>query len=449
MIRQLSFLYEGERYVTLFGASEFLAQSLIPGSNVARYTDILTKQSASVAYKKDFGSAVREVLFIPDAVVTKAPSGMYMVTGHVTIDNVEHNCSINATGVTIEGLDEEAKAVEQPAEAATVSTETTVEDVNTDAEEKVDEEVESAPTAEEVEQTENKAEQTVAAVEESKQEEPLPDVEPVEEEDIVEEITYSIDAEDYPTDDEVRAEKPTFKTNVMDVEMSGGIKFTRTSSDAIQESVPGKLIGKPDRNAVGLMFHGTLPTQNNGRTRREPETEETPFLLPQNRMVNVPPTVHAKDSMTALQRALIEAQEREAQEREVVEEVIYEEPTEEVVEEEVSEEPAVSKEAAKKEFRSKLSAEINEVIGRIPGEMLGPITEFTTNPINTEALEKRGDLYCIDNRWHKVGKWFCIDCVANLTRHFYNSRQNISIAIPINVCKEWLRLTRGDVDAKC
>lgn len=446
MIRQLSFLYEGERYVTLFGASEFLAQSLIPGSNVARYTDILTKQSASVAYKKDFGSAVREVLFIPDAVVTKAPSGMYMVTGHVTIDNVEYNCSINATGITIEGLEDENKVAEQPAEVATVSTETTVEDVNTNAEEKVAEEVESAPTAEGVEQTEDKAEQTV---EESKQEESLPDVEPVEEEDVVEEITYSIDAEDYPTDDEVRAEKPTFKTNVMDVEMSGGIKFTRTSSDAIQESVPGKLIGKPDRNAVGLMFHGTLPTQNNGRTRREPETEETPFLLPQNRMVNVPPTVPTKDSMTALQRALVEAQEREAQEREVVEEVIYEEPTEEVVEEEVSEEPAVSKEAAKKEFRSKLSAEINEVIGRIPGEMLGPITEFTTNPINTEALEKRGDLYCIDNRWHKVGKWFCIDCVANLTRHFYNSRQNISIAIPINVCKEWLRLTRGDVDAKC
>lgn len=445
MIRQLSFLYEGERYVTLFGASEFLAQSLIPGSNVARYTDILTKQSASVAYKKDFGSAVREVLFIPDAVVTKAPSGMYMVTGHVTIDNVEHNCSINATGITIEGLEDENKVAEQPAEVVIVSTETTVEDVNTDAEEKVAEEVESAPTAEEVEQTEDKVEQTV---EESKQEEPLPDVEPVEEEDIVEEITYSIDAEDYPTDDEVRAEKPTFKTNVMDVEMSGGIKFTRTSSDAIQESVPGKLIGKPDRNAVGLMFHGTLPTQNNSRTRREPETEETPFLLPQNRMVNVPPTVPTKDSMTPLQRALVEAQEREAQEREVVEEVIYEEPAEEVVEE-VSEEPAVSKEAAKKEFRSKLSDEINEVIGRIPGEMLGPITEFTTNPINTEALEKRGDLYCIDNRWHKVGKWFCIDCVANLTRHFYNSRQNISIAIPINVCKEWLRLTRGDVDAKC
>ena len=446
MIRQLSFLYEGERYVTLFGASEFLAQSLIPGSNVARYTDILTKQSASVAYKKDFGSAVREVLFIPDAVVTKAQSGMYMVTGHVTIDNVEYNCSINATGITIEGLEDKNKVAEQQAEVVTVSTETTVENVNTDAEEKVAEEVESAPTAEEVEQTEDKAEQTV---EESKQEEPLPDIEPVEEEDVVEEITYSIDAEDYPTDDEVRAEKPTFKTNVMDVEMSGGIKFTRTSSDAIQESVPGKLIGKPDRNAVGLMFHGTLPAQNNGRTRREPETEETPFLLPQNRMVNVPPTVHAKDSMTALQRALIEAQEREAHEREVVEEVIYEEPTEEVVEEEVSEEPAVSKEAAKKELRSKLSDEINEVIGRIPGEMLGPITEFTTNPINTEALEKRGDLYCIDNRWHKVGKWFCIDCVANLTRHFYNSRQNISIAIPINVCKEWLRLTRGDVDAKC
>ena len=95
------------------------------------------------------------------------------------------------------------------------------------------------------------------------------------------------------------------------------------------------------------------------------------------------------------------------------------------------------REAAKQEARAKFSPEVNAVIGDIPIEMLGLIEEFTSNPVDTVSLSNMGDLFCIDSRWHKQGRWFCIDVIPNSSRYFYNSRKGVSIEIKIADLKEW------------
>lgn len=115
-----------------------------------------------------------------------------------------------------------------------------------------------------------------------------------------------------------------------------------------------------------------------------------------------------------------------------LEESIVESSTEEVVDE------TVSKQKRKEAVRAKLSKEINDVIGDIPVDCLGPIMEFTSHEVDTHKLDEQGDMFCIDNRWHKQGNWYCIDVVCNASRHFYNAKRGVSLEIPINVCKEWL-----------
>ena len=104
-------------------------------------------------------------------------------------------------------------------------------------------------------------------------------------------------------------------------------------------------------------------------------------------------------------------------------------------------EPVMSEADAKKkrkeELRASMSPAVSAVIGNIPLECLCSISEFTSRPVDTAALDRDGDMFCIDNRWHRQGKWFCIDVVSNNSRYFFNSRLNVSIEIPIADCKAW------------
>ena len=99
---------------------------------------------------------------------------------------------------------------------------------------------------------------------------------------------------------------------------------------------------------------------------------------------------------------------------------------------------AVPKQKKKEAVRAKLSKEVNEIIGDIPVDCLGPIMEFTSHEVDTHKLDEQGDMFCIDNRWHKQGNWYCIDVVPTASRYFYNAKRSVSMEIPINVCKEWL-----------
>ena len=107
----------------------------------------------------------------------------------------------------------------------------------------------------------------------------------------------------------------------------------------------------------------------------------------------------------------------------------------------VTAEPVMSEADAKKkrkeELRASMSPAVASVIGNIPLECLCSISEFTSRPVNKAALDRDGDMFCIDNRWHRQGKWFCIDVVPNASRYFFNSRLNVSIEIPVADCKAW------------
>ena len=107
----------------------------------------------------------------------------------------------------------------------------------------------------------------------------------------------------------------------------------------------------------------------------------------------------------------------------------------------VTAEPVMSEADAKKkrkeELRASMSPAVASVIGNIPLECLCSISEFTSRPVDRAALDRDGDMFCIDNRWHRQGKWFCIDVVPNGSRYFFNSRLNVSIEIPVADCKAW------------
>ena len=97
----------------------------------------------------------------------------------------------------------------------------------------------------------------------------------------------------------------------------------------------------------------------------------------------------------------------------------------------------------KEAFRSTLTPENNKDIGDIPHSILGPIEAFTTGDIDKSMLEQQGEVYCIDHRWQKCGKWYCIDIVERYARYFYNPKLSVSIEIPTAICKEWLSIVSG------
>lgn len=99
----------------------------------------------------------------------------------------------------------------------------------------------------------------------------------------------------------------------------------------------------------------------------------------------------------------------------------------------------------KEAFRSTLSPEVNKIIGDIPHSILGSIEAFTTNDIDEKALQEQGEVYCIDRRWQKCGKWYCIDVVNHYSRYFFNPKLSVSIEIPTATCKEWLNIVTNNV----
>lgn len=105
--------------------------------------------------------------------------------------------------------------------------------------------------------------------------------------------------------------------------------------------------------------------------------------------------------------------------------------------EEVEVASKTAREEAKAAVRKELPDDINKVLGDIPVDLLGNIAEFTMEPINSVEVMNGKEMFCIDRRWHKQGKWFCIDVVPNTSRYFFNSRLGVNIEIPINILKAW------------
>ena len=80
---------------------------------------------------------------------------------------------------------------------------------------------------------------------------------------------------------------------------------------------------------------------------------------------------------------------------------------------------------------------VAKIIGDIPIDCLATISEFTNREVDEVKLKKEKDMYCVDNRWHRQGSWFCIDVVSHAARYFYNNKRDIAIEISIKDCRAW------------
>lgn len=87
--------------------------------------------------------------------------------------------------------------------------------------------------------------------------------------------------------------------------------------------------------------------------------------------------------------------------------------------------------------RADMPEAVAKIIGDIPIDCLATISEFTNREVDEAKLRKEKDMYCVDNRWHRQGSWFCIDVVSHAARYFYNSKRDIAIEISIKDCRAW------------
>lgn len=446
MNTQIAIIYENVKYFTFYG-SEYL-QSKFPNTNVIAMGDIVANTSYAFDLNKHSGGTKwQQIPVLEDAKVTRV--GSYLQgTGTITVKGVTYDVELtpNKLLVTEQGASASIESVQE----------------------------EPTPVVEQVEEK----------VEEPKAEEPTPTPveEPVVEEPVVEEVKEPVIEEkplskpvlriDVPA--EVLAKAQPAVAPVLNVPTTqpvkpaptmGVLSGSRWGSNKGTRPKLGLSIGTSATHS-GLVFHGDMPTPNVSegfRNRRLKNITATgrpneyssgrrlfnkqlqqPMQMPMQPVVPEPPKPTAAEIEAQKEKELMDAWHK-AQFHERV--AKFEQPVPETVSEEVVEVKALtpstptevdSRKAAKEALRSELPAEVNAVIGKIPLELLKSIPEFTANPVDVQQLNSLGDVFCIDNRWHRQGKWFCVDVVCTKSRYFFNSKLGVSIDIPIDICRKWL-----------
>lgn len=380
---QLSFVHNNERYVTLFGAKEYLASFLEENSNVANYSKLIVSGGAMAALKGEFGLSSRNIPIIEDAVVTKS-GNKFLVEGKVSIDGTSYVCAVKEDSIVIEGVTDVVETVPEPV---------------------------AAPVEEPVVQE-------------------LPEVE-----ELVEEIAETTETEVEP----VKTTEIPSDVDLHSVKTTSGITLGNTTSNTASI-----FIGAPSKACPGISFGGSelrpKPVKRPNRLTRSTDR----FERQEQRQYVVMEAAEIKEFPETSEVQVVKAPEVKTD----LEPSLWVEPVAQVKEPAPTEEPEVTEDnkVAKQEFRAKLSPEINEVLGKIPPALLGPITEFTTRQIDTEALKDRGYAYCVDNRWHHSGRWYCIDVINDTARYFYNSHLDVSVSIPVATLREWSKLIgKGDM----
>ena len=224
------------------------------------------------------------------------------------------------------------------------------------------------------------------------------------------------------------------------------------------KGTPSNLVlGHTRRNVSGITLNGNMPEPNTtedyrSRALKRPFNRTFMQEEAQSRAPWRPRPIRQQEPVLSEEEQLMAKwqEKKNAQLNRFEQPVTYErqyEPVDELEasipkqESVVTAEPVMSEADAKKkrkeELRASMSPAVAAVIGNIPLECLCSISEFTSRPVDKAALDRDGDMFCIDNRWHRQGKWFCIDVVSNGSRYFFNSRLNVSIEIPVADCKAW------------
>lgn len=103
MKNQLAFIFEGKRYITMFGAGDYLSTVITDGGNAVPSMNVQTSQGYNRRYKEEFGIEPRNVPIIENASVTMSGSN-YIVKGTATLaDEQSHNVEITAIGIKVDG----------------------------------------------------------------------------------------------------------------------------------------------------------------------------------------------------------------------------------------------------------------------------------------------------------------------------------------------------------
>lgn len=442
MNKQLSFIHEGKRYMTLFGADEYLSTALPKNSNVVECSVIQASGGYNASFKKTFGMEVRNVPIIQDPNIEKN-GAIYVVTGSAIVDGVRSKVKITAIGVEIENdQSKKPEKEEQKPEDTVVSKQP----------EKEEQKPEATAISKQPEQEEPKLEvkesKVVNEVAENFMNKPVDNTTETKHKEVT--VTESIEVKPKLIKDDFM-NKPVKD----DVIKKAGIHFGTPNASNVEGLTPGLVIGGESNNTEGFVLSGVMYSKNKSFAAR---TFSDRLYKRNNKSVavNKPSTVAAKDTEKQEEKRLVIGKKIPLQDNSIISEEVpvkdkaisNSEPIAETTVKENMEEYGVRSEAVKtdtvdnkalkEKLRSEFSPEVNEVIGKIPLEILGALAEFTMNPIDTETLNRNGELYCIDNRWHKCGKWYCIDVVNNASRYFFNSKINVNIEIPIKNCKDWL-----------
>ena len=453
MERIFTLIYEGRKIVCYAGVARL--RELYPGGNFMEMMDARqARQTNDMKRHNDKKGPIDAPLAELDPSTIQIDGSYIVGKGTVEIDGVHYEITVNPTSVDWVALDAPEPVQEDVPD--NVVTETPANEVaaETPESEAVDEPVpEPEPIPEPASAPEPvpmPAPEPVPAPAQDFMQPPVP--EPVHEEvpsyahpTPVSEGFMNKPVADKPVEN---FSEPTDKRKFTGVGMTiGSLKGT-----------PSNLVlGHTRRNVSGITLNGNMPEPNTtedyrSRALKRPFNRTFVQEEVQPRAPWRPRPIRQQEPVLSEEEQLMAKwqEKKNAQLNRFEQPVSYErqyEPVDELEasvpkqESVVTAEPVMSEADAKKkrkeELRASMSPAVAAVIGNIPLECLCSISEFTSRPVDKAALDRDGDMFCIDNRWHRQGKWFCIDVVSNGSRYFFNSRLNVSIEIPVADCKAW------------
>lgn len=445
MERIFTLIYEGRKIVCYAGVARL--RELYPGGNFMEMVEARQpRQTQDMKRHNDKKGPFDAPLAELDPSTIQIDGSYIVGKGTVEIDGVHYEITINPTSVDWVALDTPEPTQEDVPD--NVITETPVNEVAAETPEPV-------PTSE------------PEAVDE-----PVPEPVPVPE-------PEHVPAPDFmqpPVPEPVHEEVPSYAhpTPVTEGFMNKPIedkpvenfsehtdkrKFTGVGMTigSLKGTPSNLVLGHTRRNVSGITLNGNMPEPNTtedyrSRALKRPFNRTFVQEEVQPRTTWRPRPIRQQEPVLSEEEQLMAKwqEKKNAQLNRFEQPVSYErqyEPVDELEasipkqESVVTAEPVMSEADAKKkrkeELRASMSPAVASVIGNIPLECLCSISEFTSRPVDKAALDRDGDMFCIDNRWHRQGKWFCIDVVPNASRYFFNSRLNVSIEIPVADCKAW------------
>lgn len=461
MERIFTLIYEGRKIVCYAGVARL--RELYPEGNFMEMMEARKpRQTNDMKRHNDKKGPIDAPLAELDPSTIQIDGSFIVGKGTVEIDDVHYEITINPTSVDWVALD--APEPEQEDVPDNVVTETHEIEVAAEtpesntAEEMPKPEVISKSTVPVPEPMQPATTEEVPVSEPEPVPEPVPDVTPdfmqppVPEEvpSYVQPTTVTEGFMNKPVEDKPveNFSEPTDKRKFIGVGMTIG---------SLKGAPCNLVIGHTRRNVSGITLNGNMPEPNTtedyrSRALKRPFNRTFVQEEVQPRTTWRPRPIRQQEPVLSEEEQLMAKwqEKKNTQLNRFEQPVSYErqyEPVDELEasvpkqESVVTAEPVMSEADAKKkrkeELRASMSPAVASVIGNIPLECLCSISEFTSRPVDKAALDRDGDMFCIDNRWHRQGKWFCIDVVSNGSRYFFNSRLNVSIEIPVADCKAW------------